>query len=156
MLQLWVLIIMSAYRQCILLSSIIKAKQVPPFKQPMLSISCWVHGRRCVLDLMTSAIVVPDEVADWYRWLPRMTGDIPCKMRHSEQNQKLKSEIFNNLIVNICDNCLIYFHEFYNIPCYVSMNYDTHSMWRNPCTWSSKSCQLHVDFTFQMWCWPQV
>ena len=30
-------------------------------------------------------------------------------------------------------------------------SFDT--MWRNPCIWSSKSCQLHVDFTFQMWFW---
>ena len=29
-------------------------------------------------------------------------------------------------------------------------SFDT--MWRNPC----KSCQLHVDFTFQMWCWPCI
>ena len=33
-------------------------------------------------------------------------------------------------------------------------SFDT--MWRNPCIWSSKSCQLRVDFTFQMWCWPCI
>ena len=26
-------------------------------------------------------------------------------------------------------------------------------MWGNPYIWSSKSCQLHVDFTSQLWCW---
>ena len=28
------------------------------------------------------------------------------------------------------------------------------TMWGNLCIWSSKQCLLHVDFTFQMWCWP--
>ena len=26
------------------------------------------------------------------------------------------------------------------------------TMGRNPCMWSSKSCHLHVDVTFQLWC----
>ena len=30
------------------------------------------------------------------------------------------------------------------------------TMWKNPCIWSSKSCQLHVVFKFQMWCWPCI
>ena len=33
-------------------------------------------------------------------------------------------------------------------------SFDT--MWRNPCIWSSKSCQLPVDFTSQLWCWPWI
>ena len=47
---------------------------------------------------------------------------------------------------------------FYDIPYYVKMIpiYPFGTMWRNPCIWSSKSCQLHVDFTFQMWCWPCI
>ena len=27
------------------------------------------------------------------------------------------------------------------------------TMWENPCVWNSKSCQLHVDFTFLILCW---
>ena len=34
--------------------------------------------------------------------------------------------------------------------------YPFNTMWRNTCIWSSKSYQLHVDFTFQMWCWPCI
>ena len=52
---------------------------------------------------------------------------------------------------------------FYDIPCHVTMDYEKWctsllltQMWRNPCIWSSKSCQLHVDFTSQLWCWPCI
>ena len=51
---------------------------------------------------------------------------------------------------------------FYNILCYVTMDY---KKWyvslllkhvRTPCISRSELCQLHVDFTFQMWCWPSI
>ena len=48
---------------------------------------------------------------------------------------------------------------FYDIPCYVTIDYKISpfdTIWRNPCIWSSKLCQLHVDFTFQLWCWPCI
>ena len=51
---------------------------------------------------------------------------------------------------------------FYIIPCYVTMSYEKlcissfDTMWRNQCIWSSQSCQLHVDFTFQLWFWPCI
>ena len=30
------------------------------------------------------------------------------------------------------------------------------TIWRYSCIWRSKSCQFHVDFTFQMLCWPCI
>ena len=46
---------------------------------------------------------------------------------------------------------------FYDIPCYVTMDYEKWyssllltTMWGNPRVWRSKSCQLHVDYTFQI------
>ena len=47
----------------------------------------------------------------------------------------------------------------YNIPCYITMDYEispSNTMWRNLCIWSSKSCESHVDFMFQLWWWPYI
>ena len=44
----------------------------------------------------------------------------------------------------------------YDIPHYITMGYEKWytspygTMWRNVCAWSSKSCQLHVDFVFDL------
>ena len=52
---------------------------------------------------------------------------------------------------------------FYDILCYLTMDYEK---WFTsilliqceeiPAFEIQKSCQLHVDFTFQMWCWPCI
>ena len=44
------------------------------------------------------------------------------------------------------------------IPGYVTMVYEKWytSLLLTPCIWSSKSCRLHVDFTFQLSCWPCI
>ena len=59
--------------------------------------------------------------------------------------------------------CRGHYSTLYHATSQWIMRNDTHdvissfdTMWRNPCIWSSKSCQLHVDFTFQRWCWPCI
>ena len=80
-------------------------------------------------------------------------SDLPCYTSSWKCKQKLIMRNSTTVIAKIkgMSRSLLY-----NILWEVIHIYPFVTMWRNPCIWSLKSCQLHVDFTFQIWCWPCV
>ena len=79
--------------------------------------------------------------------------DVPCKLLY--QKMDITLYIILPRLLQRSKECRGLYSTLYHATSQWIMRSDFfwHNV-KNPCIWSSKSCQLHVDFTYQIWCWP--